>query len=270
MIVVNITLSLNYHNSDGAGEGLISIFTIVDTLYDSAPNDVIVIDEPELSLHPALQRKLSKVLLDYSRNRQIIISTHSPFFIDWTSLINGGKLARTTKLNGAIKINNLKNETIQSLKPLFRDLNNPHIFGLNANEVFFLEDNVILTEGQEDVIFLKRIIEIIGLEVKGSFFGWGVGGATNLEKILTLMNDLGFRNIATILDRNVSKLKASLAEKFPDYFFECIPTNDIRDKPYRKETTAIVGLVDRGGKKVKKEHIPAIKELIKKINEKME
>jgi predicted ATPase len=29
---------------------------IVDALYDSEEDDLVVIDEPELSLHPALQR----------------------------------------------------------------------------------------------------------------------------------------------------------------------------------------------------------------------
>ncbi|KYG71989.1 putative ATP-dependent endonuclease of OLD family [Roseivirga ehrenbergii] len=259
----------NYHNSDGAGEGLISIFTIVDTLYDSTPNDVIVIDEPELSLHPALQRKLCQLLLDYSADRQIIISTHSPFFIDWTSLLNGGKLARTSKKDGAININNLKQTTIESLRPLFSNLNNPHIFGLNANEVFFLDDNVILTEGQEDVIFLKRVIEILGLKVKGNFFGWGVGGATNLKTILTLMSDLGFEKVAAILDNNVSELKTSLSASFPTYFFQCIPTDDVRDKPARKGTIAISGLIDQGGKKIKTQHKPAIFKLFEELNEKL-
>lgn len=259
----------NFHNSDGAGEGLISIFTIVDTLYDSIPNDVIVIDEPELSLHPSLQRKLCKLLLKYSIDRQIIISTHSPFFVDWNSLLNGGKLARTIKNNGGIEIKNLKAETIDSLRPLFSNLNNPHIFGLNANEVFFLDDNVILTEGQEDVIFLQRIIDIIGIEIHANFFGWGVGGATNLEKILYLMNDLGFMKVAAILDNNVSDLVKPLSEKFPLYYFGCIPTDDVRDKPARKESIAIAGLIDQGGKKIKEEHIPQIIELFRSINEKM-
>ncbi len=259
----------NYHNSDGAGEGLISIFTIVDTLYDSEPNDVIVIDEPELSLHPSLQRKLCNVLLEFSTDRQIIISTHSPFFINWNSLLNGGRLARTAKYDGQIEINNLKAETIDTLRPLFKNLNNPHIFGLNANEVFFLDDRVILTEGQEDVIFINRILNILDLNVNGNFFGWGVGGAPNLERILNVMSDLGFKKVATILDNNVSELKDGLSEKFPTYYFTCIPTDDIRDKPARKESDAIEGLIDQGGKKIKEEHIPSLKKLFENLNNEM-
>lgn len=259
----------SFHNSDGAGEGIISIFTIVDTLYDSEPNDVIVIDEPELSLHPSLQRKLCKLLLKYSKDRQIIISTHSPFFIDWTCLLNGGKLARTVKYKGEVLIKNLKVETIESLRPLFKNLNNPHIFGLTANEVFFLEDNIIITEGQEDVVFLNRIIDMLGLKINASFFGWGAGGATNLEKILNLLYDLGFLNVAIILDNNVSELIPILSTKFPNYYFGNIPTNDVRDKPERNSTKAIIGLIDQGGIKIKEEYIPAIIKLFEIINQKM-
>jgi AAA15 family ATPase/GTPase len=47
-----------FHSSDGLGEGLVSLFFIIDSLYDSKPGDLIAIDEPELSLHPEIQRKL--------------------------------------------------------------------------------------------------------------------------------------------------------------------------------------------------------------------
>ena len=50
------------HSSKGAGDGYINIFNIVDALYDSTENNVILIDEPEISLHPDLQRKLFALL----------------------------------------------------------------------------------------------------------------------------------------------------------------------------------------------------------------
>lgn len=82
------------HSSDGMGDGIISVFAIVDSLYDSKPGDVIVIDEPELSLHPSLQKRVAKLLHQYSGDRQIIVSTHSPYFVDLAALINGANLAR--------------------------------------------------------------------------------------------------------------------------------------------------------------------------------
>ena len=44
---------------------------------------MILIDEPEISLHPDLQRKLFSLLVEYSKDKQIIVSTHSPYFVDW-------------------------------------------------------------------------------------------------------------------------------------------------------------------------------------------
>jgi len=75
--------SANHSNSsDGMGEGIVSIFAIIDSLYDSNPSDIVVLDEPELSLHPALQKRLAGLFLRLSRDRQIVISTHSPYFVD--------------------------------------------------------------------------------------------------------------------------------------------------------------------------------------------
>ena len=40
------------------GDGLISLMTLVGTLVLSKPNSTILIDEPELSLHPDVLKKL--------------------------------------------------------------------------------------------------------------------------------------------------------------------------------------------------------------------
>lgn len=41
----------------------------------------IFIDEPEICLHPTGQKKLLDALLEISKNRQVFISTHSPYFL---------------------------------------------------------------------------------------------------------------------------------------------------------------------------------------------
>ncbi len=42
---------------------------------------IILLDEPELHLHPKMQEKLIELLLDISKEYQVIVSTHSPLFI---------------------------------------------------------------------------------------------------------------------------------------------------------------------------------------------
>ena len=61
------------HSSEGLGDGIWSVFTICDALYDSEPKCTICIDEPELSLHPAYQKKMMALFNHYSEDRQIII-----------------------------------------------------------------------------------------------------------------------------------------------------------------------------------------------------
>lgn len=78
------------HSSDGMGEGIVSLFAIVDALYDSNPGSMIVIDEPELSLHPSLQKRACELLLEYAGDRQVVISTHSPYFVALDAVARGG------------------------------------------------------------------------------------------------------------------------------------------------------------------------------------
>ncbi len=255
------------HSSDGAGEGLISIFTILDALYDSKPKNTIVIDEPELSLHPAYQRRLLHLLSDYSKDRQIIIATHSPYFINWEGLLNGGKIARIINKGEGTQIHQLTDGTTRSLKGLLSNLFNPHILGLNANEVFFLDDGIILTEGQEDVIYYKKIAQLLGIEIDVEFFGWGVGGAGNMAVIIAVLHELGFEKISIIFDSDKTEDLEGLKAIYSQYNFKIIPTHDVRDKEEVKPRAAIEGLIDKGGKKVKTEHEAHLREIFNEINQ---
>jgi hypothetical protein len=47
-----------------------------------------LIDEPELDLHPQMQKKLALLLSEEAKTRQIIVCTHSPYFINWEDYLN--------------------------------------------------------------------------------------------------------------------------------------------------------------------------------------
>ena len=110
----------------------------------------------------------------------------------------------------------------------------PHVFGLDARELFFQENRIILTEGQEDVLLYPRIADQLGIQVAGSFFGWGVGGASNVAHLCLILRDLGFTKVAGLLDGDKENEADSLKRNFPEFYFDCIPAKDIRSKPARK------------------------------------
>ena len=89
------------HSSDGLGDGVVSILFLVDALYDSKPEDVIVIDEPELSLHPRYQQRVLRLLANYAKDRQIVYATHSPYFVSFEHILNGAEIARVHKRDAA-------------------------------------------------------------------------------------------------------------------------------------------------------------------------
>lgn len=105
---------------------------------------------------------------------------------------------------------------------------NPHVSGLDGRELFFLEDHVILAEGQEDVILYPLVAEQIGIPIIGSFFGWGAGGAGNIRYLCCGLSDLGFRKVAALLDGDKAAEAQRLRKLFPEFFFGCIPAKDIR------------------------------------------
>lgn len=251
------------HTSDGLGDGIINIFFIVDALYDSGTQHTIVIDEPELSLHPSLQKKVLKLLAEYAKDRQIVIATHSPYFINFDYLANGARLFRTVKEDNLIKIYQLSTESITSIKNFKNDLNNPHVLGLNAKEVFFLEDRVILAEGQDDKYCYEKMQNKLGIFLKGEFFGWGVGGANKMKHIARILQDLGYKKVVGILDSSdkTKKIYNKLSEKFEEYKFLKIPTEDVRKKRGSTKTA----ICDKFGE-LKNEYIDTMQKMFEDIN----
>lgn len=244
---LKITFNGVTHNSDGAGEGLLSIFTIVDALYDSANNDIVTIDEPELSLHPALQRRLFDLILKYSRNRQIIIFTHSPFFIGWEAIINGAEFARVCKEKDETKIYQLSKNSKECISKFIEDQHNLRTLGLEATEAFFLDDNIILTEGQDDVFYYKNYFMKRCTNNQLNFFGWGVGGADKMQFMANILNDLGYKKVIGILDGDKMETAKNLNKEFPKFIFLTIPAKDVRDKNKSPEKDAVSGLFSTNG-----------------------
>lgn len=64
-----------------AGSGEYAVIMMVHKMWMASNSSLIIMDEPETSLHPGAQSKLLKYILFicYQRNTQFVISTHSPY-----------------------------------------------------------------------------------------------------------------------------------------------------------------------------------------------
>jgi predicted ATPase len=65
-----------------ASDGTLKMLAYLTVLYDPDPPQLIGIEEPENHLHPRLLRELAEECRAASANTQLMVTTHSPFFVD--------------------------------------------------------------------------------------------------------------------------------------------------------------------------------------------
>lgn len=256
------------HTSEGLGDGIISLLFIVNALYDSEPGTLVTIDEPELSLHPQHVRRLGRLISRFARDRQIVVFTHSPALVSWDDIAAGAEIARVFKENGQSRLAQASRTAIDDISRARGGWVNPHVFGSDANATLFLDDGVIVVEGQEDAALLPTVFEQLEIPFNGSIFGWGSGGESDVERILTLLFELGFKRVAAVLDNDVPETVAKLMDRFPGYLVVELPAADIRDKP-ANSFSGKAGLMDRKGRRVKPELERAAREVLRQVSDRL-
>ncbi len=230
------------HRAGFLGTGVISLFKIGVSLLEDKNKKSLIIDEPELSLHPTAQKKLSQIIMEKSKNRQIILCTHSPYFIDWECLKNGGKFYRLNKHDDKeCSVHELKLEHIQSING-YEEYNRPHILDVTAKEIMFA-DKLLFVEGQTDVGIIKNWAKKEGKTLAFELFGYGVNGWNNFHLFAKICKELGLSKAAFLYDKGTEKDQDSYRnnitldddleqnkQKYPQYCFQKLPTEDIVDE----------------------------------------
>ena len=65
-----------------ASDGTLKMLAYLTVLYDLDPPQLVGIEEPENHLHPRLLPELAQECIAASANTQLMVTTHSPFFVD--------------------------------------------------------------------------------------------------------------------------------------------------------------------------------------------
>ena len=224
------------HNSDGLGEGILSLMFIVDALLGNN-NELLVIDEPELSLHPQF-------------------------------ISNGGTVSRVFESSDGSKICAIDERSRKFISSVSHNLNNPHIMGTDARACFFAEDNLIITEGQEDVVLYPVIMRALGMDYYLPFFGFGAGGASGIIEIAHLLQVLGFERIGAIYDGDKRADYDTFVKEFAGSRYKAwiIPTEDIRDKEHY-EVASKQGLLEKDRKTLKPEYADQMGKIFKEMED---
>lgn len=138
---------------------------------------VIAIEEPESHLHPESARQLYDTIRTMSENHQIVLTTHSPLFIN------------RTKLKENIIVNTGKATPVKKIKEI-RD-----VLGIKVSDNLINAENILIVEGEDDKIVLEKLLPNMSERIKkalqnGTLIIDYIGGAGNLPYKLSFYRNL--------------------------------------------------------------------------------
>lgn len=161
------------------GDGIKSLTALamlnIPTSHDRV--SVIAIEEPESHLHPESARQLYETINALSVNHQVVLTTHSPLFVNRSNLkeniiVDSGK---------AIPVKKIKE---------IRD-----ILGTKVSDNLVNAENVLIVEGEDDRIVLEKILPQMSESIKKAIQNRtliidDMGGAGNLPYKLSFYRNL--------------------------------------------------------------------------------
>jgi energy-coupling factor transporter ATP-binding protein EcfA2 len=188
-------------------DGMLHTLRILLQLESCHNGDILMIDEPELHLHPGAARSLRAILLNKKTEVQVICATHSPIFIDpsYADTIILHRISEAPR-------------TLQS-KDIDAALMELGSSGLDA----ILYDVVIWYEGPSDKEYIEKWLHLLSGEIEIQLSDIGLihfGGKGNLEHIdPEIIKRIARKSIFIVdSDKNheqdpLNRLTAAFAEK---------------------------------------------------------
>lgn len=170
-------------------------FRIMEKINEKKKTVILAIDEPDVYLHPGLQKILLSDIKKYSEGNQIFVTTHSPVFIDTVKLSNVFLLRQkvdTKKYQRAQRKGGIKEfNAIATTKVDLNDENGistlKNYLGIEDTEYLLFDKYNILVEGEEDKIYLSRLMESFNIQIPNII---PVNGADNFTKYLSFYDSM--------------------------------------------------------------------------------
>jgi energy-coupling factor transporter ATP-binding protein EcfA2 len=179
------------------GSGLRFILPILAAVLDPVL-DVILIDEPEACLEPALAKRLRDLLIERASGRAIVVASHSHLFIDRQHLAANFVVRKD---DGHVQV-----EPVGSRSQLV-DL----VFTLLGNSTLdlLLPSNFLVVEGGSDQLIVDRVLELLKAPAGGVkvYSGQGIDNVHKavaaIDTIQPLLHADGpyARSVVALIDR---------------------------------------------------------------------
>ncbi len=162
--VVHVKIGNEEYPIHKLGDGIQHLIIMLFPIFLNKGKDLLLfIEEPELYLHPGLQRKLLQILTDFGDNNdkengslQVFLTTHSNHFLDMTLDFDNisvykftKKFSDGSKTNAVFEIENTSNDDRNVLKCL----------GVNNSSVL-LSNCTIWVEGITDRMYLRHYLKL--------------------------------------------------------------------------------------------------------------
>lgn len=93
-------------------DGTLRVLSILIELITSSPSTTTIIEEPEVQIHPGMLAKLLNEIESYTYGENLILSTHSPQVVAWTS---PDKINLVHRNNGTTIVRKLGESEIQNV-----------------------------------------------------------------------------------------------------------------------------------------------------------
>jgi hypothetical protein len=135
------------------GSGLRSIFAILAALTDDNLK-LLLIDEPEQSLEPRLQKLLRELFYQESSKKQIIVASHSQLFLNRQDISSNYVVSRENDSFGLSRVTSEE----QLYEITFEKL------GCSVEDLFF-PNNFLIVEGATDQIIVEKVMELKGIDM---------------------------------------------------------------------------------------------------------
>ena len=165
-----------------ASSGERELLTYLFAIYALNLRDaLIVIDEPELHLHPRWQKTLLGLFekLGKDTGNQFVMATHSPVFVSPSSI---QYVSRVFSESQQTRITRLGDSNLPESRHLFNIVNSQN------NERVFFADKVVLVEGISDRIFFEAVLLRFAKSSSGLIYEVvDVGGKMFFDPYVTLL-----------------------------------------------------------------------------------